>query len=133
MKGRSPKPKVLAREAIPQRAPRRRVAVGPPRPQYLLNEENDRMMAIITALAAEVSALRDRLDSHEALAEARRSPTSRAVESYRLSESRRQKREDERQAMLARVFRILLEDVERARQDEHLAAGKILAAEVSAT
>jgi len=131
MKRRTPKAK--ARVDTPLRAPRRRVAVGPPRPQYLLNEENDRMMAIITALTAEVSALRERLDSHEALAESRRTPTTRAVERYRLSAARREVREREREAMLARVFRILLEDVESARQEEHLAAGKILAAEVSAT
>lgn len=90
------------------------------------------MMAIIAALTAEVSALRERLDSHEALAEKRRVPTARAVEAYRLTAARRETRERERQAMLSRVFRILLEDLENARQDEHLAAVKILGAEVSA-
>ncbi len=90
-------------------------------------------MAIVTALAAEVSALRDRLDSHEALGERRRFPTARGVESYRLGEKRRAARERERQEMLARVFRILLEDLESAREEQHLAAAKILAAEVSAT
>jgi hypothetical protein len=130
MKRRSSKSEAAA--AAPVRAPRRRVAVGPPRPQYLLSEENDRMMAIITALAAEVSALRDRLDSHEALGEKRRFPTARGVERYRLSEPRRAARERERQEMLARVFRILLEDLESARHG-HVAAGKILAAEVSAS
>ncbi len=91
------------------------------------------MMAIIAALTAEVSALRERLDSHEALAEKRRMPTSKAVEGYRLTAARREARERERQAMLARVFRILLEDLESARQEEHLAAGQILGSELSAT
>ena len=91
------------------------------------------MMAIITALTAEVSALRERLDSHEALAEKRRVPTTRAVEGYKLTAVRRDTRERERQAMLSRVFRILLEDLESARQEEHLAAATILGAEVSAT
>lgn len=131
MKGRSSKSAVES--ASRARAPRRRVAVGPPRPQYLLSEENDRMMAIITALAAEVSALRDRLDSHEALGEKRRFPTARGVERYRLSAARRTARERERQEMLARIFRVLLEDLESARQEQHLAAGKLLAAELSAT
>jgi hypothetical protein len=98
-----------------------------------LSEENDRLMAIITALAAEVSTLRDRLDSHEALGERRRFPPARGVERYRLDEKRRAARERERQDMLARVFRILLEDLETARQEQHLAAGELLAAEVSAT
>ena len=54
--------------AKPARLPRRRVAIGPARPQYMHDVETDRMMMIVTALAAEVAALRDRLDTHEALA-----------------------------------------------------------------
>lgn len=75
------------------------------------------MMMIITALVAEVSALRDRLDSHEALAERRRFASAQAVEGLKLSESRQAARETARQQMLTRVYRIVLEDLDDARQD----------------
>lgn len=116
-----------------KRAPRRRVAIGPPRPQYLLNEENDRMMMIITALAAEVSALRDRLDTHEALAEQGQFPATEVVEKFRLDTTRQAKREQARQQMLSRVFRIVLEDLDGAREADQLAAKVLLDEQIKAT
>jgi hypothetical protein len=119
-------------EASAPRAPRRRVAIGPPRPQYLLNEENDRMMMIITALAAEVSVLRERLDTHEALGERRRFATRKAVDQYRLPPARQADREAQRQQLLARVYRILMEDLDEVRQGESLQARQLLESEVAA-
>jgi hypothetical protein len=115
----------------PPRAPRQRVATGPPRPRYLLNEENDRMMMIITALTAEVSALRDRLDTHEALGEKRRFATAKAVDGYKMSAARREAREQGRQAMLLRVFRILFEDRDVARSAQQVLAEAILREETA--
>jgi hypothetical protein len=115
----------------PLRAEWRRVAVGPPRPKYLLNEENDRMMMIILALAAEVSALRDRLDTHEALSEKRRFATAKAVEGYELPDARRDSREKTRQAMLSRVLRILMEDRHSAHNDHQQLAQAILQQETT--
>lgn len=96
-------------------APRRRVAKGPKRPQYLQNPELDKFMMMITSLMAEVSTLRDRLDTHEALAEAGTVATRGAVEAYELEAGRRDEREAARGAMLNRVFRPLLEELEAAR------------------
>lgn len=115
------------------RAPRRRVAIGPPRPQYMLNEENDRMMMIITALVAEVSALRDRLDTHEALGEKREFPSIETVEKFRLDADRQASREQVRQQMLSRVFRIVFEDLDSVREADQLAARALLAEQVKAT
>jgi hypothetical protein len=131
---RATAPKSLKRIAAPAvpRAPRRRVAIGPPRPQYLLNEESDRMMMIITALAAEVSALRDRLDTHEALGERRRFATRKSVDQYRLTAQRQADRESQRQQLLARVYRILMEDLDEVRQGESLQARQLLESEVAA-
>lgn len=67
---------------------------------------------MLAALMGEVSALRDRLDTHEALAEAETVATMEAVEAFELSAERRTQREARRDAMLSRVLRVLYEDVE---------------------
>jgi len=93
------------------RLPRRRVAKGPARPTYLESAENDRMMMIITALVSEVSALRDRVDTHELLAERGIAATRAAVESFALDETDGKRREAGRHALLHRVYRIVMEDL----------------------
>ncbi len=100
----------------PTRAPRRRVAKGPPRPQYLESPDVDKVVIMLLALAAEVSALRDRVDTHEALAEGGNTPTGRAVEGYALPAERQSERETRRQAMLHRVLRVLAEEVDGLRE-----------------
>jgi len=94
---------------------RRRMAKGPKRPQYLQNPELDKFMMMLTALMAEVSTLRDRIDTHEALAEQGKVATQATVEAFELDEARRAEREQRRGATLARVFRPLLEELEAAR------------------
>jgi hypothetical protein len=89
------------------------------------------MMMIILALAAEVSALRDRLDTHEALSEKRRFATAKAVEGYELPDARRDSREKTRQAMLSRVLRILMEDRHSAHNDHQQLAQAILQQETT--
>lgn len=96
-------------------AARRRVAKGPKRPQYLEHAEFDKMMMMFTALMGEVSALRDRLDTHEALGDRGEDVTRAAVESYRLDKAEQAMRSQMRDQMMNRVFRILLEDLEVAR------------------
>ena len=98
--------------------PRRRVAIGPRRPQYLHEVELDRMMMIVTALAAEVSALRDRLDTHEALAVRDIAPTHAAVEAYVVDESDAARRETNRMAAIKRVYRILTEELDAMNQSD---------------
>jgi CHASE3 domain sensor protein len=104
---------VPSERAIP--IPRKRVAKGPKRPDYLQNPEFDKFMMMFTALLAEISALRDRLDTCEALAKAGLPATTEAIEAYALSKQERAVRETRRAAMLDRVFRILMEDREAAR------------------
>jgi hypothetical protein len=64
---------------------------------------------MILALAAEVSALRERLDTHERLAAAEQLPTPAAVENYGPSDSVEAGRAAARRAMIDRVTRVLLE------------------------
>ena len=74
------------------------------------------MMMVVTALTAEVSALRDRLDTHEALA-ARNVPATReAIEAYVLDEADAARREAGRTALLKRVYRVLTEELDAINQ-----------------
>ena len=100
----------------PPRAARKRVAKGPPRPQYLDSPDVDKVVMMMMALAAEVAVLRDRLDTHEALAEAGQASTGAAVERFVLTEQRQAKREAERHAMLKRLLRVLTEEVDALRE-----------------
>ena len=79
-------------------------------------------MVMMIALMGEVSALRDRLDTHEAVADLGGAPTTQAVEAYELTEARRTVREANRQAMLKRVLRAITEEREAAldgRKESH--------------
>ena len=101
--------------------PRPRQARGQDRPTYLDSPDLDRVFIMMTALVAEVSALRDRLDTHEALAERGEVATTAAVESYALDAARQAGREVRRDAMIGRVLRVLYEErdaTEPARQHE---------------
>ena len=107
---------MTAEPAGPPRKPRRRVAIGPARPQYLSAVELDKLTMIVTALAVEVSALRDRIDTHEALAEQAVAPTTTAVEALRPNADHESARETRRMAMLRRVFRVVTEDLDALRE-----------------
>ena len=75
------------------------------------------MMIMFVALMSEVSSLRDRLDTHEAVADLGGSATTAAIEAYELTPERHLAREENRQAMLKRVFRAITEEREAALQD----------------
>jgi hypothetical protein len=123
--------KVSGHKAAAPRLARRRSAVGPARPTYLESGDNDRLFMMITALTAEVSVLRDRVDTHERLAQKRAAATRKAVEAYRPAPDVSAAREKARQELLSRVYRVLLEDLEGADQDV-AAACKVLSEETSA-
>jgi hypothetical protein len=94
--------------------PRRRAAKGQSRPRYLEPTDIDKMMIMFVALMSEVSALRDRLDTHEAVADQQAAATTAAIEAYRPSPERHAAREANRQAMLKRVLRAITEEREAA-------------------
>jgi hypothetical protein len=91
--------------------PRKRIAKGPARPRYLASRDLDRMMIMFVALMGEVSALRDRLDTHEALADADCAIRTDDVEKFKISEERLSRREQQRLAMARRVFRVLADEL----------------------
>lgn len=104
--------------STPDRRPRRRVAVGPRRPQYLRDVESDRLMMIVTALTAEVSALRDRLDTHEVLSASGQQPTAAAIEAFVPDAACHARREADRMALLKRVYRVLTEELDAIVEEE---------------
>lgn len=96
------------------RQPRRRYARGQSRPAYLRPTDVDAVMFMLVSLMSEVSALRDRLDTHEALAERGEVATLAAVEAYSLPRERHAQREEVRGAMLKRVLRVITEERDAA-------------------
>jgi hypothetical protein len=88
---------------------RRRFANGPPRPQYLADVDVDKAVMMMLSLAAEVSALRERLDTHERLAEGAQPPTPATVEAYAPTEVVEAARARARRELIDRVTRVLLE------------------------
>ena len=77
------------------------------RPYFLKDPDVDRVLAIITALVAEVSVVRERLDTAERLAEQNLPATPANIEAYEPDPEVEAARERVRSAMLDRVFRIL--------------------------
>ena len=96
------------------RAPRKRMARGVERPQYLQPQDVDQVLVMVVALMTEVSALRERLDTHEMLAEQGKLASAAEVQAYQLTDERRALREAERTAMLKRVLRVVMAERESA-------------------
>jgi hypothetical protein len=93
---------------------RPRKAAGPERQTYLNHADVDRVMAILLALVSEVSAIRDRLDTHERIA-----GTAAQVESYQPDEAAAAEREAWRSAYIRRLFRVITEDIEALKSGDH--------------
>jgi hypothetical protein len=91
--------------------PRKRIARGPARPRYLASRDLDRLMIMFVTLMGEVSALRDRLDTHEALADAGKTQKTDEVEGFKISEERLTRRQEQQLAMARRVFRVLADEL----------------------
>jgi len=90
----------------PPSKPRQRFAKGR-RPFFMKDPDVDRLLAMVTALTAELSVTRDRLDTVERLAVQGLPATPDNIEAYRLEPEVEAAREAARATMLDRVFRIL--------------------------
>jgi hypothetical protein len=88
---------------------RPRKATGPDRQTYFDAGDVDRVMGVLLALVSEVAAIRERLDTHERLADA-------GVEAYRADDTTEDQREAWRDAYIRRLFRVITEDVEALRR-----------------
>ena len=80
------------------------------------NPDMDRMLAMITALTGELAILRARLDTHERLAASGGFDRAR-VENYAPTEAELAERMADDQAMIARVFRPVADELDRLLED----------------
>ncbi|MBL8643110.1 MAG: hypothetical protein JNK21_04185 [Rhodospirillaceae bacterium] len=95
-------------------APQDRVWVAKGKqPQFHSDRAIDQLMAMVTALTAEISILRDRLDTHERLADAGKAARSADVEAFIPDAPVMAARSSQRQRTLRKVFRVLKEDLAR--------------------
>lgn len=97
--------------------PRLRKATGPDRPRYFDGSDVDRVMAIVLALASELASVRERLDTHERLAAARKVATPDLVNAHVADEGAEEEREVWRDAYIRRIFRVIEEDLDALKRD----------------
>ena len=83
------------------------------RPYFFDDPNVDKLLAMIMALAGEVSVLRERLDTHERLAAGKSWPSETNVESYDAPDQIVEIREQLRAEFVARVLRVVGADIER--------------------
>lgn len=95
---------------------RPKVAKGK-RPYFFEDPNVDRLLAIVMALASEVSVLRDRLDTHEKLSDSETWASTVNVEAFDITEEVEVERDARRAEYLDRVLRIVTEDLERMKRD----------------
>lgn len=81
------------------------------RPAFHDQPAIDRLVAMVLALTGEVSVLRDRLDTVEALGQAAGWLGASAVDGYVPDLARRTVREARREAMLARIFAVMQQEI----------------------
>ncbi len=88
------------------------------RPVYFDDPQIDKLLGIVLALTGEVSVLRERLDTIERLAEAKGLCSAKEIEGYRPDEQAAKEREQWRAAYIARVLRVVQEELESVSQEE---------------
>ena len=95
-------------------APKERVWVAKGKqPRFHDDRAVDQLMAMVTALTAEVAILRDRVDTHERIAEGRKLFSREDVDSFIPDAPIMAERSAQHQRILRKVFRVLKEDLAR--------------------
>jgi len=88
------------------------------KPTFFVDPQVDKLMAIVMALAGEVSVLRERLDTVERLVENKGLLTRHEIEAYRPTEQAAEEREQWRSQYIARVLRVVHEELEAVERGE---------------
>ena len=83
------------------------------RPYFFDDPNIDKLLAMFMALVSEVAVLRERLDTHERLTEARVAANAANVETYEATDAADEERAEWRAAYVARVMRILTVELDR--------------------
>jgi predicted nucleic acid-binding Zn-ribbon protein len=82
------------------------------RPIYFDDPQTDKLLAIVMALAGEVSVLRERLDTLERLVQGKGILSIAEIEAYQPDEQVVQEREQQRTDYIARLLRVIEEEVD---------------------
>jgi predicted nucleic acid-binding Zn-ribbon protein len=85
------------------------------RPIYLDDAHSDKLLAMVMALVGEVSVLHERLDTLERLTQAKGILSMEEIEAYQPDEQVAQEREQWRREYIARVLRVVHEEVDSLR------------------
>ena len=89
------------------------------RPRFFSEEsDSDRLLAIISAMAAELSVLRARVDTHERLAAQKGVFDRSAVEAYDPDSAAQAERLQDNQVLIQRIFRPLSAELSSLSQDD---------------
>lgn len=87
-------------------------------PTFFDDPQNDKVVAIVMALAGEVAVLRERLDTIERVAERGGLFSPRDIEAYRVDDAVAAERERWRAEYIARVLRVVHEELEAVERGE---------------
>ncbi|MDX2144414.1 MAG: hypothetical protein SFV19_13745 [Rhodospirillaceae bacterium] len=82
------------------------------RPTFFDDPANDRIVSMLMALITEVSVMRDRLDTVEAIAEKKGIILAKEIETFEPDPARAEERERRRQEFVDRVFYVFQEEAE---------------------
>lgn len=85
------------------------------RPVYFDDAQSDKLLAMVMALVGEVSVLHERLDTLERIAQAKGIVLIEEIEAYQPDEQVAQEREQWRSEYIARVLRVIEEEVDSLR------------------
>jgi len=88
------------------------------RPQYFDDPALDRLYSVVLALAAEVSVLRERLDTHERILEAQGILRREDIENYRPDREAGRERALATRAYVARIMRGFQQEMEAMMTEE---------------
>jgi len=88
------------------------------RPYFHEDPNTDKIVAMLMALIGEVSVIRERLDTHERLAEKDRQASIEAVEKYKANDEVSQERAEWRDAYIGRVLRILTVELDQLKDHD---------------
>lgn len=88
------------------------------RPTFFKNPEVDRILAIVMAVAGELSVLRDRMDTLERIAERKGYVTREEIEAFPVDEAVEADRQQWREEYLERVLRVIHHELESQNQGE---------------
>ena len=86
------------------------------RPFFFEDPSVDKLVAMLMALVSEVAVLRERLDTHERLAESETWSSAANVEGFQASADVEGERAEWREAYVARIMRVITDELERLRE-----------------